>query len=215
VGLLRTLPPPDQRTVGRLRRTARALDIDWPDDMSYADRIRGLSPDTPQSAALLAQSAQGLRGAGYAAFHDHDIPERPRHSAIASTYAHVTAPLRRLCDRFANEIVVAVCADADPPQWAEEALDELPSIMGRASQKDRALERAMVDFVEALVLEGRVGDRFSGVVTDVEDDHARVQLRDPAVVADVEGSGHALGDVLEVEVVTADPAERLVEFAPV
>ena len=215
VGLLRTLPPPDPRTVSRLRRSAHALGIEWPDEMGYADRIRDLSPDTPESAALLAQSAQGLRGAGYVAFHDHDVPERPLHSAIASTYSHVTAPLRRLCDRFANEIVVSICADAEPPAWAEEALDELPSIMGRARQKDRALEKATVDFVEALLLEGRVGDRFTGVVTDVDDDHARVQLRDPAVVADVEGGDHELGDVLDVEVVTADPAERLVEFAPV
>lgn len=214
VGLLRTLPPPDRRTVSRLRRTARALDIDWPDHVGYADRVRDLRPDTPQSAALLAQSARGLRGAGYAAFHDHELPDRHDHSAIASTYAHVTAPLRRLCDRFANEIIVSVCADTDPPEWATAALDDLPKIMGRASQKDRALERAMVDFVEALILEARVGERFTGVVTDVDDDHARIQIRNPAVVTNMNGRGFRLGDVLEVEVVAANPADRVVEFRP-
>ena len=214
VGLLRTLPPPDRRTVSRLRRTARALDIDWPDHIGYAERVRDLRPDTPHSAALLAQSARGLRGAGYAAFRDHELPGRPEHSAIASTYAHVTAPLRRLCDRFANEIIVSVCADVDPPEWATAALDDLPKIMGRASQKDRSLERAMVDFVEALVLEPRVGEQFTGVVTDVDDDHVRIQLREPAVVANMKGKGYRLGDVLEVEVVATDAADRSVEFSP-
>ena len=160
--------------MSRLRRTARALDIDWPDHVGYADRVRDLRPDTPRSAALLAQSARGLRGAGYAAFHDHELPDRHEHSAIASTYAHVTAPLRRLCDRFANEIIVSVCADTDPPEWATAALDDLPKIMGRASQKDRALERAMVDFVEALVLEARVGERFTSGGGECEHEQERL-----------------------------------------
>ncbi|MFQ5558773.1 MAG: RNB domain-containing ribonuclease, partial [Acidimicrobiales bacterium] len=211
-GLLRTLPPPDPRTVSRLRRTARALGIEWPDRMGYAERVRGLQPDTPAKAALLAQSARGLRGAGYVAFRDHDLPEHPRHSAIASTYAHVTAPLRRLCDRFANEIIAAACADRVAPEWALAALDELPSHMGRATQHDHRLERAMVDLVEALVLSDRVGERFSGVVTDVDDDHGRVQLRDPAVVATLEGTDYALGDELEVVLVEADPEARRVVF---
>lgn len=215
LGLLRTLPPPDARTVQQLRRTARALDIDWPDHVGYAERVRELRPDTPERAALLAQSARGLRGAGYVAFHDHELPDHPEHSAIASTYAHVTAPLRRLCDRFANEIVVSVCADLEPPEWAVAGLDEMPSLMGRATSKDRALERAMIDFVEALVLEARVGDRFTGVVTDVEEGRARIQLRQPAVVAHMDKDGLELGDLVEVEVTLADPRERIVELARV
>lgn len=212
VGLLRTLPPPDRRTVSRLRRTARALGIAWPDDVGYAEQVRALEPNTPESAALLAQSARGLRGAGYVAFRDHALPVQHEHSAIASTYAHVTAPLRRLCDRFANEIVVSVCADADPPEWALAALDALPKIMGRASQKDRALERAMVDLMEALVLADRVGERFSGVVTDISEDRARIQLRDPAVVADMAGAGLTLGDAVEIDLTAADPVDRTVTF---
>ena len=212
VGLLRTLPPPDQRTVSRLRRTARALGIDWPDDVGYAAQVRALEPNTAQSAALLAQSARGLRGAGYVAFRDHVLPVEHEHSAIASTYAHVTAPLRRLCDRFANEIVVSACADTDPPEWAMAVLDDLPMIMGRASQKDRALERAMVDFMEALVLEDQVGERFSGVVTDIDEDRVRIQLRDPAVVTDIAGADLRLGDVVEVDLTLADPDSRTVAF---
>lgn len=215
VGLLRTLPTPEPRTVGQIRRTARALGIEWPDEMSYAERVRELRPDTPQRAALLSQAARGLRGAGYVAFHGHDMPEDPEHSAIASTYAHVTAPLRRLCDRFANEIVVATCADREPPAWAIEALDELPKLMGAASQRDRNLERAVVDYVEAVVLAPRVGNTFSAIVTDVDEerDRGRVQLRDPAVVARLPAKGLTLGSEVTIRLDSADPDDRQVAFS--
>lgn len=215
VGLLRTLPVPEPRTVDQIRRTARALGVEWPDDVGYAERIRELRPDTPSRAALLSQAARGLRGAGYVAFDDHDIPEERRHSAIASTYAHVTAPLRRLCDRFANEIVVAACADREPPSWAVEALEELPSTMGAASQRDRNLERAIVDFVEAMVLSPHVGETFEAVVTDVDDQRGRgrVQLRDPAVVARLPHEGLTLGAAVRVRLEEARPDERLVRFS--
>ena len=214
-GLLRTLPPPEARTVQRIRRTARALDIDWPDDVDYPTRVRDLRPDSPAGAALLSQAARGLRGAGYVAFRDHNVPADPTHSAIASTYAHVTAPLRRLCDRFANEIVVAACADRAPPSWAVEALDELPSLMGAAAQRDRALERALVDFVEAMVLRTRIGDTFRAIVTDVdhERDRARVQLREPAVVARLPADGLDLGAEVTVRLEAANPQQRLVTFS--
>jgi exoribonuclease R len=214
VGLLRTLPVPEDRTVEQIRRTARALGVNWADSVSYAERVRELRPDTPQTAALLSQAARGLRGAGYVAFTNHDLPADPKHSAIASTYAHVTAPLRRLCDRFANEIVVAACADREPPAWAVEALDELPKLMGAASQRDRTLERAVVDYVEAIVLAPRVGETFRAIVTDVNPDRGRgrVQLRDPAVVARVPADGLELGSEVTVQLDAANPDERTVHF---
>ncbi len=215
VGLLRTLPEPDRRTVTRIRRTARALDVDWPDDVGYAERVRELRPDTPARAALLSQAARGLRGAGYVAFRDHDLPAEPTHSAIASTYAHVTAPLRRLCDRFANEVVIAHCADRPPPGWAVEALEELPSLMGAARERDRSLERAVIDFVEAMVLRPHVGERFDAVVTDLDTarDRGRVQLHDPAVVAHLPARGLTLGQRVTVRLDGVDPDRRRVEFS--
>jgi len=214
VGLLRTLPDPDERTIQRLRRTADALGVAWPPDMSYADCVRDLRPDTPQRAAMLSQAARGLRGAGYVAFRDHDVPEHPEHSAIASTYAHVTAPLRRLCDRFTSEVVLALCAGRQPPAWALEALDELPSLMGSARSRDRNLERAIVDFVEAVVLRPFVGQTFHAVVTDVdrERDRGRIQLREPAVVARASAAGLELGAEVAVRLTASDPVDGRVRF---
>ncbi len=223
VGLLRTLPTPYKRTVRSIRQSALALGIEWPKDMSYPDRVRDLDPNISRQAALLTQAARALRGAGYVAFNG-EIPELRTHSAIASEYAHVTAPLRRIADRFANEILLAQCADTEAPEWAVEALTELPGAMGRGIQRDRRLEKAILDFVEALVLEPRVGESFDAVVVDVDDEdaEARIQIRDPAVVAkiplpDSDGDNSnevELGEEIAVTLVTANPAERTVSFAP-
>ena len=212
VGMLRTLPPPSRRTIRELRLTARALDIDWPEDATYAEIVRALDPSDPDEAALIAQSARGLRGAGYAAF-DGPPPEQTEHSAIAAEYAHVTAPLRRLGDRFVNEVVLALVAGKRPPDWVLEALPELPRQLGQARNREGALDRAIVDLIEAALLEDHVGQAFTGVVTDVDErrPRARIQLRHPAVGAVADGHAE-LGDEVVVRLLEADVAERRVRF---
>jgi len=213
-GLLRTLPPADDFTIAELRATARGLGLEWADDVSYADRVRSLTPADPREAALLTRSARGLRGAGYVAFHNGELPEHPEHSAIASTYAHVTAPLRRVCDRFANEILLANCADRPVPSWASEAIDDLPAVMGRASQRDRSLERTIVDYVETMCLQHRVGETFPAVVTNLnrDRDYATLMVAEPAVIAPIEDGSLELGSTLDVKLVGVDVDKRRVTF---
>ncbi|MCP5033687.1 MAG: RNB domain-containing ribonuclease [Actinomycetia bacterium] len=213
VGILRTLPPPYERAVRQLRHTAQALGLDWPQDMPYADFIRQLAPNSPSANAFLLQSTRTLRGAGYLGFNG-ECPEHPEHGAIASVYAHVTAPLRRLVDRFGNEILLALLAGDEPPSWAVEALDELPSLMGRARQRESALERSMVDFAEAIVLEPHIGEIFTGHVVDVDAKRGRasVQIAEPAVVAPVEADGRQLAEEVALRLKGVDLAKRTVTF---
>jgi exoribonuclease R len=213
-GLLRTLPPLHKGTVKQVRRTARALNIDWPDAMSYPDRVRQLDPNVPAEAALLTRAARSFRGAGYEAFFDHQVPEQPLHGAIAAIYAHVTAPLRRVCDRFSNEIVLAHCAGLEAPAWALEALEELPAIMTAARQRDGALERATVDFVETIALRCRIGETFDGVVLSHSRNGAKVQLRDPAVLAPIRDQPE-VGEVVQLRLDGVDSIKRRVEFTVV
>ena len=220
VGLLRTLPPPDDATIAALRRAAGALGIPWAEGVRYADRIRSLDPDLPAHAALLHQAARLLRGAGYVAFAG-DRPPAARHAAIAAHYAHVTAPLRRLADRFANEVLVAVAADAAPPSWALDALPALPDLMADARRREGALDRAVVDLVEAVLLRDRVGEVFDATVVTRDDRRARVLLADPAVVADMAVDGGLApeelpaGTTVRLRLVAADPATATIRFEAV
>jgi len=213
VGILRTLPPSRKQDLRRLRRQAVALGVEWPDDLDYAQFIRTVQPDTPSTNAFLLKAARSFRGAGYVAM-DSSQPEHPEHGAIASIYAHVTAPLRRLVDRFGNEILLALHAGEQPPAWAVEALDELPSLMGRAKSKDSALERSMVDFAEAMVLAPHLDEVFKAFVVDVDEqkERATLQLCEPAVVVRMKPKGFELAEEVELRLEAVDPVARTVDF---
>ena len=215
VGVLRTLPPPDPRDVNRLHRTARALGLDWPAEQLYPDFIRTLDPSDPKQAAMVVACTRLLRGSGYATF-DGELPELTVHSALASEYAHVTAPLRRLADRYAGEVCVALCADRPVPDWVRQALRVLPEEMRDAGHRSGANERAILDLVEAGELAPHVGESFPGVVVD-HDDHdegrGTVTIQEPAVEAHVRGPAPLpLGTDVAVTLAEADVETRTVTF---
>ncbi|MGX1546208.1 RNB domain-containing ribonuclease [Streptomyces adustus] len=231
-GVLRTLPaapddggPPARAPsrvgdVGRLRRTAHALHIEWPHHVSYAALIRSLDPHLPRHAAFLQECTTLLRGAGYTVFRDGDLPAVATHAAVAAPYAHCTAPLRRLADRYASELCLAAGAGQAPPEWVLAALDTLPARMRDGSRRAAAVERGSVDIVEAMVLADRVGDLFDGCVVDVEEHRptvGTVRLADPAVVGRIEderGEPLPLGERLRVRLTHADPLAPHVRFTP-
>jgi len=215
IGVLRTLPPPQQHDLQRLHRTATALGIEWPAEMLYPDFIRGLDPTIPTHAAMAVACTRLLRGSGYASF-DGELPELTEHAALASEYAHVTAPLRRLVDRYAGEICVALCADLPVPGWVHEALPELPKTMQGSAHRAATYQRAVLDLVEAGVLAPRLGESFVAVVVDVdekEETRGSVTLAEPAVESGV-ASAHPLplGTEVQVTLTTADIEKRRVEF---
>lgn len=215
VGLLRTLPPPDPRDVQRLHRTARALHVDWPAEQLYPDFIRSLDPSRPNHAAMITACTRLLRGSGYVGF-DGEVPAEPQHAALALEYAHVTAPLRRLGDRYAGEICLALCAGTPVPAWVLGELHDLPGVLQESGHRAHRYEGAILDLVEAGVLKHRVVEKFDAVVVEVDDkDESRgvVTIQEPAVEAPVVGSGRLpLGTDVQVELTRADVEARQVEF---
>lgn len=215
VGLLRTLPPPDPRAIDRLRVTARVLGIGWPPGLDYPGFIRSLDPSNDLHVAMLTACTTVLRGAGYAAF-DGALPAQSMHSALAAQYAHATAPLRRLVDRYTGEICVALCAGQPVPEWALAALPGLPATMQASGHRAGQYESAVLNLAEAVALAPRVGEVFNGAIVEVaRDDPGRgtVIVRDPAVEAGVSGSTNLpLGADVRVRLVEADPVRRATRF---
>ena len=216
VGILRTLPPPDPHAIGRLRITARALAIDWPDALDYPGFIRSLDPSSDVHVAMLTACTSVLRGGGYAAF-DGTLPAQSMHSALAAQYAHATAPLRRLVDRYSGEICVALCAKQPVPAWVLAALPDLPATMQASGHRAGQYESAVLNLAEAVVLAPRVGEVFPGAIVEVARDDPRkgtVIVREPAIEAGVSGSAALpLGADVRVSLVEADPVRRVTRFA--
>jgi exoribonuclease R len=213
-GILRTLPSPDQRTLDRFRRQARALGVDWSERQPYGELLRSLRREVPRELALMHEAGALFRGAGYTPLTpDGDPPRVTTHAAVAAPYAHVTAPLRRLVDRFALVVCHAVATGAAVPPWALTALGELPAIMSATDQVAGRLERECTDLVEAAVLAHRVGEVFEAVVVDEHRSGAKVQVLDPAVLATARAAGPvALGTRVGVRLESVDVERGGVRF---
>ena len=211
VGLLRTLPAAPEDAVADLRRTAAALGQDWPREVTVGDFLAGLDVATPPGLAVMTDAARLLRGSGYAAFGTDAAPEPPAdrgHAGVGAPYAHVTAPLRRLADRYATEVCLAACAGTPIPDWARDALDDVAETMRRTNTLANKVDRACIDVTEAVILAGRVGEVFTAVTMRAD----QVLLDEPAVIAPCTG-GPPEGSRVTVRLETADVASRKVSFA--
>jgi exoribonuclease R len=219
-GLLRTMPPPPKGAIDKLHAAALSLSISWPDGAGPGRVIAVVDASDPRGAAFLDEAAELMRGAGYTAF-DGSVPEQPEQAAVAAPYAHVTAPLRRLGDRYATEVCLALHAGNDIPEWARTALPKLPDVMATSDRRAGTADRGAIDLAEAVLLQGRVGEEFEAAVLDIEDPHpdgpqrpprAVVAIDHPAVQAKCQGTGFERGSRIAVRLAVADPTARRVLF---
>ena len=229
VGILRTLPPARPEDYARLRRVAAALGIDWPAAQPYPELVRGLDHAIPAHAAFMEQAMSLFRGSGYLAFGVGGVgvpaddeaadSEEAVHSAIAARYAHVTAPLRRLVDRYGEEVCIAACAQTPVPEWVLQALPDLPGVMEQTGKRARAIGRGALTALEALVLRGHEGEVFDGVITSERDGRGELVLVEPAVVTEIRAGKRAgkkasdgglpVGERVRVRLLSADPTSGI------
>jgi len=213
VGILRTMPEADAEDVAAFRAQTAALGRPWPAGMGYGEYLRALTGDDAKTLAIRDAATRLFRGAGYTAF-DGDVPTDRVQSAIAAPYAHTTAPLRRLVDRWSLVICEALANGREVPEWARASLPELPKIMGRSNALAGRLDAASIDRVEAAVLHGREGRTFRGVVLGARNGGMRVQLDGPLVTVVVDGLDAEPGSTVQVVLRRADIATGEIVLAP-
>ncbi|MBL1074410.1 RNB domain-containing ribonuclease [Nocardia sp. 2] len=213
IGLLRTMPPPPASAIASMRRTAAAVGVDWPAGEPVGRMLAGLDPNTPAALVLMSEATGLLRGASYTLLNGQP-PETVQHSGIGAPYAHVTAPLRRLSDRFATEICLSHCAGTRVPQWVHDGLAAAADSMRRSDAVAGKLERACIDLTESTLLAQRVGTDFDAVVLREANGTrpAEIFVADPPVLAKCEGAPLE-GRRVKVRLTVADPLTRTVTFA--
>lgn len=212
VGILRVMPPASERDLARVRSVARSLGLQWPKEQSYPEFIRSLDPEAATTVPMLTACTMLMKGATYAQI-TPDI-ELTSHSAVAANYAHVTAPLRRLVDRYGLAAAAAVCAEEEIPEWVTVGMADLPEVMRTAGSVDRSLQRANIDLVEAGVLQGQEGAQFAAIGVSSRQGVGTVHVVEPAVIAECEGDV-PLGAQVTVRLDEADLARRSVRFSRV
>ncbi len=208
-GLFRVMAEPDQRAIQRLRHTAHALGLNWPRHATLEQFERmGGTTDARHAAFMLAVRRAG-DGASYMPYREGVVPW---HAAMAATYAHATAPLRRLADRYVVRATLAIANGEAVPQAVTDAFPRLPEVMARADALSGRIDRAVIDLAEAAVLNGHVGESFAATVTDLDERGARIQLRDLPVVTRVDAQGVMPGDAIQVRPAAVDVAHRSARF---
>ena len=208
-GLFRIMPEPDKRALRRLRHSAKALGVSWPDGVKLEEVERGLDPNDARQAAFMIAIRRAGQHAAYAPFQP---AERPWHWAMRATYVHATAPLRRLADRYVCAAALAIANGQPAPAEVTAAFERLPDVMNRADARAAQVDSAVLELAEAVVLAGRVGELFEGTVTDVDERGARIQLCEPAVITRVKTDGLEVGAAVRLRLEEADPSRRLTRF---
>lgn len=230
VGILRTMPAPDERSLSHFRLQTEALGKPWDGKISYGEYLRSLDPTEPRQLAILHSAGMLFRGATYTAF-DGTVPENAIQSAIGAAYAHTTAPLRRLVDRFVLVICDALSNGRPVPGWARQALPSLPEIMAGSDQLASRMERMALATVEAALLVNHIGQEFDAIVIsgskpakDNGNGNGKngngkngggpsgvIQIADPAVTARCAGDLQP-GTKVRVRLLSSDIAAREVHF---
>jgi exoribonuclease R len=213
VGILRTMPAPDVDAIAAFRVQTAALGQPWPDYMPYGEYLRSLRHDDPTTPAVLQAATALFRGAGYVVLNG-SLPEHTEQAAVAAPYAHATAPLRRLVDRWSLIVCEAISTGADVPAWARDSLAQLPKIMEATSRVASQLNAASVNRVEAALLAGSVGHEFTATVLVVRGASAVVQLSAPSVTATCRAiDGLAAGAPVRIRLDAVDIASGSVTFS--
>lgn len=211
-GLFRVMAGPDARAVARLRYTAAAFGLNWPGAMPIEQFERSLDPAQPAAQAFMLAIRKAGDGASYVPYQPG---VKPWHAAMAATYCHMTAPLRRLADRYVLRAAHAVANGQPVPLAVNEAFQRLPAVMAKADARASQIDRAVIDLAETATLAGREGETFAAVITDLGQNGARIQLCDAPVVARVDAHAVLPGALVRVRLDSSDPIRRELHFTRV
>lgn len=219
VGILRTLPPAGDKEIAAFDNGARALGFDR-SGRSIGELLADIDASTPRGMALMRDAQTLLRGAGYQHFGlvgggaAAEVATQPSiHAGIGGHYAHVTAPLRRLVDRFATEVCLAIANSQPIPEWVTANVDQVLSTMKSSGQTASAVDRACLNLTEAVVLQPWVGQNFNATVLHSDGaDKAKILVEQPPILTTCVG-GPDEASTVKVTLVIAEPAARKVRFA--
>jgi exoribonuclease-2 len=222
----------DGRGLPSLRRVLRSPER-WARIADFARELGTELPDEPDSAALeafllqrkevdplrfpdLSLTIVKLMGSGEYAV---DVPgaEPIGHFGLAvRDYTHSTAPNRRYPDVITQRMLKAALAGEPPPY----SLAELRDLALHCTQQEddaTKVERQIRKSAGALLLEGRIGERFQSIVTGASEKGTWVRLLAPPVEGKLQRGWEGLdvGDRLQVRLISTDIERGFIDFARV
>ena len=129
-------------------------------------------------------------------------------------YTHSTAPNRRFPDVITQRLLKAALDGRSPP-YGNDALATLARHCTEQEGNATKVERRVLKSAAALLLQGRVGQRFEGIVTGAAEKGTWVRILQPPVEGRVVQGfrGLDVGDRVRVELVHTDVERGFIDFA--
>jgi exoribonuclease-2 len=131
-------------------------------------------------------------------------------------YTHSTAPNRRFPDLITQRLLKAALARSAVP-YRDDELEALAAECTAREDAAEKVERQVRKSAAALLLSGRVGQRFDAIVTGASDKGTWVRIRRPAAEGRVirGEAGLDVGERTQVELVATDVERGFIDFARV
>lgn len=201
------------------RIVALAKDLGWtlppsPDARALSAFLRARRAAAPDDFPELSHAVIRLVGAGEYMV-DTPSTDAPGHFALAvKDYTHSTAPNRRYSDLLTQRLVEAVLRGERPPYTVDE-LTDLARLCTRREDDANRVERQVRKSAAAMLVAGRVGQRFRAVVTGASDKGTYIRTFAPHIEGRVVRGERGLdvGDRVDAELIGVDVDRGFIDFA--
>ncbi len=216
--------------VSSLRRVVRVPER-WPRIVEIAKEEGDHLPPEPDSRALedflsrrrkadplrfpdLSLVIVKLMGAGEYVLEGPGAAPIGHFGLAVRDYTHSTAPNRRFPDLITQRLVKAVLAGAGARPYTDAELTELAAHCTEQEDDADKVERQVRKSAAALLLEGRVGQRFDGIVTGASEKGTWVRILSPLVEGKlVHGDqGLEVGQKVRVKLIATDFERGFIDF---
>jgi exoribonuclease-2 len=130
-----------------------------------------------------------------------------------SDYTHSTAPNRRYVDLIIQRILKAVLDRKACPYSRKELIEHAAWCTDR-DKMSKKVERFMQKVAAAVLMRGRIGEVFDGIITGSSDKGIYVRLVEPPVEGRIMGGGERLsvGQNVRVKLTDLDPYQGHIDF---
>jgi VacB/RNase II family 3'-5' exoribonuclease len=128
-------------------------------------------------------------------------------------YTHSTAPNRRYVDVIIQRLLKAVLEKRPCPYSRKELIEHAAWCTDR-DKMSKKVERFMQKVAAAVLMKGRIGEIFDGIITGASDKGIYVRLVEPPVEGRIMGGGLSVsvGEKVRVKLTDLDPYQGHIDF---